>query len=154
MRGTGLTLCPYMKLEHFILAQNSSVDKDTNLLSIFNFLEDLNIQTPAPNPNIGAQAVIVLHRGDNKGPIQNQFRFMVISPSGETLVNTTVPFQFGDTHIRQRIRVNFTFVVQSSGDYQFRVESDGLGVAGSQSIKINVIPQIGNKPGGSKPILN
>lgn len=136
-----------MKVEHFILAQNSAVDRDTNLLSVFNFLEDLNIQTPAPNPNIGAQAVIVLKRESESGNIQDQFRFMVLSPSGETLVNTTVPYQFNDQHVRQRVRVNFTFVIPATGNFKFRVESEGNNAfSAEQSVRINIIPQIG-QPG-------
>lgn len=130
-----------MRVEHFVLAQNSAVDRDSNALSVFGFLEDLNIQSIQKQVNVAAQAVIVLRKEEAEGPIDDVIRFTVIDPSEKTIVSQVIPLKVSEKHLRQRVRVNFIVVANSSGTYKFRVNRKD-DFSAEQSIKINIIPQI------------
>lgn len=115
-----------MILEHFIIARGSAVDTDTNSFSIFDLIEDINIQTNLiSNLVIPIQVIAVLKRSpDEKGPINTTCVFTLKDPKGSLLLNEqNIPITMVSDHVRYRLRINCNFNVTSSGTYKFTIEN-------------------------------
>ena len=112
-----------MLTEHLILAQNSSIDQENNSLSVFGLLEDLNIQAPTPQVNVPMQAVVILKREDERGPVEEEFELQALDPDDRVLLSQVLPLKMDADHRRTRVRVNFQVLVEKSGDYTVRILS-------------------------------
>jgi hypothetical protein len=115
-------------IEHIwtVVCSMSVVDRDTNNLSLFNVVEQLNIFTE-PQPNAASQlsldVVSLWVRAEAETPAQGKSRLTLLSPSGEILGQAEGEIDLSQ-HERLRMRRRFPLGLnlQVSGRYYFRVE--------------------------------
>ena len=132
-----------MKIEHFILANNSSIDINTNSLSVFGILEDMQIQAP-PGANLGLtfHAVLVVKRENETGMINSGFTMSVFAPNGNKIGNEVkMPLNMQAAHRRSRLRVIAEIPLQHSGTYRVRmVNTDDETIAAEVNLNLQIMP--------------
>lgn len=115
-----------MEIEHLILASDSSVDAEKNTLSIFNLIEDIQINSPLPEVSIPAQIIVVIRRGKKeKGKISSSFKFSSFVPDANDPQWVAIPVEMPESVSRHRIRLNIIIQVKKSGLYRFQIEENG-----------------------------
>jgi hypothetical protein len=113
-----------MVIEHFILANSSSIDMNTNSLSVFGILDDMQIQAPPGMVlNLTFHSILVVGRGRETGPIQTNFKMTVYSPDQKPIGKELVmPLNMDPNHRRARLRVITEIPVSQSGNYTIKME--------------------------------
>ena len=140
-----------MQIEHFILAKESSIDQERNSLSIFDMIEDIQIQAAQPTAAIplGMQAIAGFRREAEQGEITSRISLRVLRPDGEMVFNKILPFQMKPEHRRFRIRMNLGFLVTTSGEYRFIIDQDG-----SPQTRREVVLGIHVAPAANQPLAH
>lgn len=117
-----------MIIEHFILARDSSVDIDSNALSIFHFIEEVRVQGAPKDAEvpIGLQAIIILRRESEQGERKESILLEANSPTGKQLFKRDFEVKFNGEHRRARLRVNFVIPATDAGYYRFEVSHGGM----------------------------
>lgn len=135
-----------MNIEHLIIARGSSVDSDSNSLSVFEFIEDLTIQS-APGPiAIPMQVIAVFKRTDEQGPIRAVFRLSIEAPNQSNVVEQEVPVNFESTHVRNRLRINAPLPVERAGIYWIKIQKvDEPGISRVVELNVSLVPILGKK---------
>lgn len=143
-----------MKIEHFILANNSSIDINTNSLSVFGILEDMQIQAP-PGANLGLtfHAVLIVKRENETGLISSGFTMSVFAPNGNKIGNEVkMPLNMQPAHRRSRLRVIAEIPLQHSGTYRVRmVNSEDESIAAEVNLNLQIMPVAVPTPPTSLP---
>ena len=132
-----------MQIEHFILANNSSIDINTNSLSVFGILDDMQIQAPAGMTlNLTFHAILIVKRDSDQGAINSSFIMSVIAPNGNKIgQEIKMPVAMQPVHRRSRLRVIAEVPVNQSGSYKFRmVNTDNEKLASEVSLNIQIMP--------------
>ena len=131
-----------------IVCQHSILDRDTNLLSIINVIEELTIkEQPEPEKSLGIvlELTSLWVRSDFNVPGQGFARYVFASPSGQSIKEIEVDI---DLTKFERLRSRGQFIGLSlleSGRYNFRVEfrenkEEEWKQISSIPIKVNFIP--------------
>lgn len=111
-----------MKIEHLILAKGSSVDRDTQSLSVFEMIEQMQIQAPQFPVNVPVHAVLVFRRKENEtGVLIEPWRLSIIGPDKKTLLSQSLEVRLEAEHLRQRVRINFPIQVGTDGVYSIQL---------------------------------
>ncbi|MCB0407953.1 MAG: hypothetical protein KDD34_07110 [Bdellovibrionales bacterium] len=136
-----------MKVEHFILAKGSSIDRDTQVLSVFEIIEQMQIQSPKFPVNVPVHAVIVFRREEEQGVLVEPWRLSVTDGSKKTLLSQNLEVKMESDHLRQRVRVHFPIQITHDGTYQVQIAHVNQ-ASNSRVLEIDVkaITDIGRKP--------
>jgi hypothetical protein len=111
-----------MKIEHLVLAKGSSVDRDTQSLSVFEMIEQMQIQAPQFPVNVPVHAVLVFRRSDvESGVLIEPWRLSVLGPDRKTLLSQNLEVRLEAEHLRQRVRINFPIQVSVDGIYSIQL---------------------------------
>lgn len=132
-----------MIIEHFILSNSSSIDMNTNALSAFGILDDMQIQAPpGMTLNMTFHAILVVKRDRETGPFQANFKMTVHAPDGKIIGQDLVmPLGMEAGHRRTRLRVITEIPVNQSGNYTVRMEMvNDPSVSRETSIYIQIMP--------------
>lgn len=115
-------------IEHIwtVVCSMSVVDRETNNLSLFNIVEQLNILArPQPEmmPQLSLDIVTLWVRADDTTPARGHSRLTLLSPTGEELGQGEGEIDLSK-HERLRMRRRFPLGLdlKISGRYHFRVE--------------------------------
>ena len=138
-------------IEHIwsVLCSSSVTDQDTNLVSMFNIIEQLNIQGEPKSDGrlgLGLELVSLWSRSDEDVPNEAISRLSVYSPSEEIVLHHEQKVDLMD-HERMRVR---TFIqgltISEPGRYKFIIElesddeNDWREVA-SIPLKVEFVPE-------------
>jgi len=132
-----------MIIEHFILSNNSSIDMNSNSLSIFGILDDMQIQAPpGMTLNLNFHAILVVKRDQETGPINTTFKMSVSAPNGTKIgQDIQMPVQMQPAHRRARLRVVAEIPVNQSGHYTVRmVDQQNEKISREVSLHIQILP--------------
>lgn len=132
-----------MMIEHFLLANSSSIDMNTNSLSAFGILDDMQIQAPpGMTLNLTFHAILVVKRMNEEGPIQQNFRMTVMAPDGNRIgQELLMPVAMQPQHRRTRLRVITEVPVSKSGTYVVRMECvDRPMISRDVTLHIEIMP--------------
>ena len=144
-----------MIIEHFILSNNSSIDMNSNSLSAFGILDDMQIQAPpGMTLNLSFHAILVVKRDSETGPVNTTFKMSVSGPNGSKIgQDIQMPVQMQPAHRRARIRVIAEIPVLQSGAYTVRMTDQGNEkVSREVSLNIQILPvAVPTAPGGQLP---
>jgi hypothetical protein len=135
-----------MIIEHLILAAASSVDRDRNTLSVFDFLEDVQLELPqGQTARIPLQVIAVVRRdASDIGEIRSNFVLSAFGPGKAQLGRNDIPVNLAAQHARQRVRVDTALEITGAGEYLFRFEKGDLPSLNREiSIRATVMPRIG-----------
>ena len=144
-----------MKVDHLILAKGSSVDRDNHSLSVFEMIEQMQIQAPKFPVNVPVHAVIIYRREkQEEGVLVEPWRLNVFDPNEKVLLSQNIEVKMDLQHSRQRVRVNFPIQIQIDGEYKVRV-SHVNDASKSREIEIDIkaITDI-SRPQGPSGISN
>ncbi len=110
-----------------VLAQGIAIDRDTNNISLFNVIEQVQVAAAlSPEiggyPLIGFELVTLWSRSKPDAPARGEGRVVISSPSGELLAE--LPYNIDLTaHERTRQRTRFVGIpAKGSGKYRFQTE--------------------------------
>jgi len=139
-----------MQVDHLILAKGSSVDKDTQSLSVFELIEQMQIQAPQFPVNVPVHAVLVFRREGEQGVVSDPWQLILKSPDQTILMSQNLEVKLEDGHLRQRLRVNFPMQIQNDGTYQIVLRHRNE-KSRSRELKIDVraITDISKRPPSS-----
>lgn len=143
-----------MKIEHFILANNSSIDINTNTLSVFGILEDMQIQAPPGiNLNLTFHAVLVVKREAETGVINSGFTMNVFAPNGNKIgQDVKMPLSMQPAHRRSRLRVIAEIPIVHSGNYRVRMtNAEDETLFSEVNLNIKIMPVAVPSPPTSLP---
>jgi len=135
-----------MIIEHLILARDSSVDRDKNTLSVFDFLEDVQVEAPkGAKVRIALQVITVIGREDHEvGEVRANFVLTAVSPLGTVLTKNDLPVVMASGQNRQRMRMNLAIEAVESGSYVFKLaKGDDADRAREISFRLSMLPRIG-----------
>ena len=115
-----------------ILCANSSVDQKTNTISLFNVLEQINIEKKALNVAKGAQKNLVatinfqLVSLWKKEVEQKKFKIEqkveVVDSYGKILASASMPLEVPEAQKRMRVINNFNGLpISTTGEYLFKI---------------------------------
>ena len=140
-----------MKVDHLILAKGSSVDRDTHSMSVFEMIEQMQIQAPKFPVNVPVHAVIVYRRDKGEtGVLIEPWRLNVFDPQEKVLLSQNLEVKMEAEHSRQRVRINFPIQIQIDGEYKIRVSNvNDATQAREIEIDVKAITDI-SRPGGSQ----
>ena len=97
-----------MRLEHFIVARASAIDKDRNTISVFDILEDITLGNVAGTVPIPVEMIIVFRREKGEtGPVKHE----VSLRSGPESTEKRFLVSFAEHHTRYRVRTSFPLFV-------------------------------------------
>ena len=139
-----------MMIEHFLLANSSSIDMNTNSLSAFGILDDMQIQAPpGMSLNLTFHAILVVKRMNEEGPIEQNFRMTVLAPDGNRIgQELLMPVAMQPQHRRTRLRVITEVPVSKSGTYVVRMEClERPMVSRDVTLHIEIMPVTMPEPG-------
>lgn len=130
-----------MTVEHLILARTSSIDGERNVLSVFEFIEDMTIPADIakapPGGAIEAQVIIVCRRDSERGPFARKLRLEYHQPDGDVR-NIDLSADFAAGIRRHRNRVVLSLMVSKPGEHRFQLkESPGKKTLAQISIVID-----------------
>ena len=137
-----------MKIDHLILAKGSSVDRDTQSLSVFEMIEQMQIQAPKYPVNVPVHAILVFRRDQNdEGVVIEPWRLTVTGPDAKTLLSQNLEVKMEAEHRRQRVRINFPVQIQGDGTYHVQL-SNVNDTSNTRTIDVDVkaITDIGKRP--------
>jgi hypothetical protein len=113
-----------MQIEHLILAKGSAVDRDSHSLSVFEMIEQMQIQAPQFPVNVPVHAVLVFRRADEEsGVLTEPWQISLEAPDGKTLLSQALEVKMEEGHRRQRLRVNFPMQIHSDGTYYIELRN-------------------------------
>lgn len=111
-----------------IACARSSTDKETNNLSIFDVIEQLNVLGPLPDPAtksavpITYEIVSLWYRADPKAPEETVGRIRLVGPNEAEVFGQEFPVNLID-HPRMRTQLrSLGFPMLGAGRYMFLVE--------------------------------
>ena len=137
-----------MFVEHLIIAANSSIDFERNTMSVFDFIESVQIEMPqgmAKAPIPIHVIAIVKRESQDVGEIRTNFVLSTFGPGDVKQHRNDVPVNIAANVNRQRIRINAHFEVGATGIYKCRFEKgDNPNVSREISIDATVLPRIGH----------
>lgn len=139
-----------MMIEHFLLANSSSIDMNTNSLSAFGILDDMQVQAPpGMTLNLTFHAILVVKRMNEEGPIEQNFKMTVLSPDGNRIgQELLMPVAMQPQHRRTRLRVITEVPVSKSGTYVVRMEClERPMVSRDVTLHIEIMPVTLTEPG-------
>lgn len=136
-----------MKVDHIILCKGSSVDKDSQSLSIFEMIEQMRIQAPQFPVNVPVHAVLIFRREQEEGVLSEPWQMRLVGPDQTTLFSQNIDVKMESHHQRQRLRVNFPIQVKDDGIYtiEMRHLNDETNVR-AVSIDVKAITDISQRP--------
>ena len=135
-----------MKIDHIILCKGSSVDKDSQSLSIFEMIEQMRIQAPQFPVNVPVHAVLVFRREQEEGILTEPWQMRLVGPDKVTLFSQNIDVKMEANHQRQRLRVNFPIQVKTDGEYTIDLRHLNDDTKGrSVSVDVKAIPDIYQK---------
>ncbi len=110
-----------------VLCRSSALDKDSNVLSLFDVLEQIKLLEPLSEPGqvpISMHLVTLWARENMGEPTTGRARVSLLAPGDENPVGTPVEYQVDLTTFRRlRNRVTFSsFPIVRAGVYEFVVE--------------------------------
>ncbi len=143
-----------MVIEHFLLSNSSSIDMNTNSLSVFGVLDDMQIQAPPGMAlNLTFHAILIVKRESEKGPVQGNFKMTVTAPDGSQIgKDLLMPVTMQQAHRRTRLRVITEISVTHSGTYSVKMESiETPSISREVGINIQIMPVV--VPDGSNSQL-
>lgn len=134
-----------MLIEHFIIANNSSIDVNTNSLSVFGVMDDMQIQAPAGMPlNLSFHAILVVKREREMdlGQLNSSFMMSVFAPNGTQIgQDMRMPVMMQASHRRARLRVIAEIPLTQSGTYRLKmVNGENAKVASEVGLHIQIMP--------------
>lgn len=137
-----------MKIDHLILAKGSSVDRDTQSLSVFEMIEQMQIQAPKYPVNIPVHAILVFRRDQNdEGVVIEPWRLTVTGPDSKTLLSQNLEVKMEAEHRRQRVRINFPVQIQGDGTYHVQLSNvNDSGNTRTIDVDVKAITDIGKRP--------
>src|SRR5262245_15312380 len=129
-----------MIIEHFLIANNSSIDHERNSLSIFDIVEDINIRATAPNVVIPIQVIAVIKRDiADVGQLNMPFTLEISSAANNPVNRQEFSVVMDAPHRRSRIRINVAFPVPKTADFRFRLfRTDQPSVARETDIHVAI----------------
>jgi len=111
-----------------VVCSHSTIDADTNNISLIEVLEQLSIKGPPftddgePVIPIEFDVVTLWSRSNLDQLCQGQARLQLLAPSGVSLMEKEYPINLS-SHSRMRSRTRFAgFPLKGSGLYQFQVQ--------------------------------
>ena len=116
---------------------------NTNSLSAFGILDDMQIQAPPGLAlNLTFHAILIVKRDRETGPIQTQFKMTVRAPDGKMIGQDLVmPLGMEHSHRRTRMRVITEIPVTQSGSYTVKMEkADDPQLFREVSVYIQIMP--------------
>ena len=129
-----------MLIEHFILARNSSIDQETKNLSIFEFIEDIQIQSTGGTIALPLQLVAVVRRENEVGALDLNFGLEISGPAPQPALIPNIKIRMEANHSRSRLRVNLQAPITGGGLYKFSLRSsDGRNLMASIQIQISLV---------------
>ncbi len=137
-------------IEHLLLANSSSIDMNTNALSAFGILDDMQIQAPPGMAlNLSFHAILVVKRMNENGVIQKNFKMSVIGPDGNRIgQELMMPVAMQAEHRRTRMRIISEVPITQSGTYTVRMECvEQPMVSRDTGIHIQIMPVAVPPPG-------
>lgn len=137
-----------MKIDHLILAKGSSVDRDTHSLSVFEMIEQMQIQAPQFPVNVPVHAIIVYRReaGEN-GVLIDPWKVNIFDPNEKVLLSQNLEVKMDSEHSRQRVRINFPIQISTDGIYKVKVFNvNQPEICRELDIDVKAITDIGRKP--------
>jgi hypothetical protein len=129
-----------MKIEHFILANSSSIDHERNTLSVWDFMEDVEVRTNTLGIVFPIHAILVLKRDRNEvGELPFNGKIEIMDPTGKEIVTHELSAKMDPKHRRLRVKMNLGVPVSKSGFYTFRISGlDSKPMAAETDINITV----------------
>ena len=124
-------MCTMIKNDWSILCKSTSIDKDTNSISLFNVIEEVNIVGP-PLPNdlkkdedvllpLSFEIVSLWSRVDKDKPIQSQAIIVTKTPYGKEYKGKPIPIDLSG-FLRTRTRIKHSGIpFKKSGVYNFSI---------------------------------
>ena len=126
-----------MKLDFFVLSLGSSIDTESNALSIFNIIEEIQIGIINPSQE-NEQKPFQLHilasfaRDEGEaGVIDHSYTIIALNPQGVEIARLNgIPVHLELVHKRARVKIGATILVSQTGKYVFRlINGDGTTLA-------------------------
>jgi hypothetical protein len=112
-----------------ILAQSSAVDRDNNLLSIFDIVETLTLGVAGNLPDnavlpVKLELISLWERESDGSPLTCKIKFVFKDPDGKILNEGTGVLELASQHKRNRFRTRFNGVpVTKTGIYTYEILS-------------------------------
>ena len=123
-----------MEVNWSIIAESSAIDSDTNNLSLFNIIEQVQIPEPPERPESSDSdalhavplrfvVVILFSRSEPDRGEKKEARLVVAMPNG-SVAETSLRFDVDlESATRNRTRINIgTLPLAGQGEYCFRIE--------------------------------
>lgn len=123
------------KIQHLMttICQSSAVDTDTNSLSLFNIIEEINVNLKPLNNQLIDQKekksipfpfeLVSVWTKLIDGDVSSEIKFSLIDPLGEVIQEIPHNLEIKSTHQRMRIRIKVNgIVVTKPGQYFYLVE--------------------------------
>lgn len=133
-----------MQSEFIIIARSSSIDNGSNLMSIFEIIDEIQFMAlpdsgKLPIP-VGFQLICSLVRDDTDptGAIDTKVRVVIINPEGKKNQGDVVPVRFEDHHLRNRIRIGINIMVEKPGNYSIELHSDAGQIFASKKLLVKI----------------
>ncbi len=124
-----------------ILCNGSSVDNESNRLSLFNIVEEIGIESISDELNIipiELHIVSIWRLLSDEKPYRGEEKVILTSPEGETLLEASVVIDLTNfKRFRSRLFL-FGFPLRGSGEYQFRITY--LDLDSQEWIEVGTIP--------------
>ncbi len=110
-----------------ILCTKTSIDKDTNNISIFDVIERISIAGAPSEENVAlavqAELAILWARSDHSIPETAVGRLRLVAPDGAVLGTTGFEINLGEPHVRLRTVMRISSLpLRGPGIYNFVVE--------------------------------
>jgi hypothetical protein len=137
-----------MEIEHLIIANGSSIDQERNALSVFDMIEDFQIQTNVEKIHVPIQVILVLKREPAEtGESKQKFRFEIYGPDGARTFHQEFPVSLAPAQRRFRMRAGLPLVISRSGSYRFallRIDKPEVSRETDIIVQVRQAPQPGN----------
>lgn len=114
-----------MHIEYLLLAKDSAVDQETNTLSVFSIIEDLEIRPDAPKLRLPFQILCSVRRDQEVGEIDQTGTLRIEPPFGSA-TESKVPVKMQANHTRCRMRVGAVVPIEGPGIFRviFTMDQD------------------------------
>jgi hypothetical protein len=109
-----------------VLCRSSSVDRDTNNISLFEVIEEMRIVTQSDEGTEGiaplqCELLTLWRRSDSSVPEVVNQKVEITAPSGERIAGAETPIDLS-THVRSRIRIKIeALAIRGAGTYWFAI---------------------------------
>ncbi len=141
-----------------IITQSSAIDRDTNSLSLFDVVEEINLQITGPLPEnaafpINTQLVSLWEREESGTDLELKVRVVLKDPKGENLMENEASLKLEPAHIRSRFRIQFQGMrITSPGVYKYALYSlepaktEGKDLLASVPIEVKITNKLIKSP--------